>query len=142
MNTLSEDTKQELINALNGKQSGFFVVDGKLVSVEVENNDSDNDLSQEDLSREMEVYPELRESLSRYLDNPGMKRYTGNELIAKRNEKNYKGYQVLFTEEFELCLDNIQRFFLNKGNKHCSGGNREKMKLLHTLKPTFLRIRL
>ncbi|MDC3416683.1 hypothetical protein [Aquibacillus salsiterrae] len=87
MNTLSEDAKQELFNALNGKQSGVFVVDGKLVSIEVENNDSHNDLPQEDLSQEIEGYPELKESLTRYLDNPGMKRYTGSELKAKRNEK-------------------------------------------------------
>ncbi len=89
MNTLSEKAKQELVNALNGKQSGVFVVDGKLVSIEVENNDSDsyNDLSVEDLSQEIEGYPELKESLSRYLDNPGMKRFNGNELKAKRHEK-------------------------------------------------------
>lgn len=89
MNTLSEEAKQELFNALNGKQSGVFVVDGKLVSIEVENNDSDShcDLSQEDLSQEIEGFPELKESLSRYLDHPGMKRFIGSELKAKRNEK-------------------------------------------------------
>lgn len=89
MNMLSEHAKQELFNALNGKQSGVFVVDGKLVSIEVENNDlsSHNDSVLEDLSQEIEDYPELKESLSRYLDNPGMKRYTGSELKAKRHEK-------------------------------------------------------
>ena len=89
MSMLSEHAKQELLNALNGKQSGAFVVDGKLVSIEVENNDlsSQNDSTLENLSQEIEEYPELKESLSRYLDNPGMKRYTGSELKAKRNEK-------------------------------------------------------
>lgn len=89
MNTLSEHTKQELFKALNGKQSGVFVIDGKLVSIEVESNDlsSQNDSAIEDLSQEIEGYPELKESLSRYLNNPGMKRYTGSELKAKRNEK-------------------------------------------------------
>ena len=32
MNSLSEHAKKELFNALNGKQSGVFVVDGKLIS--------------------------------------------------------------------------------------------------------------
>lgn len=89
MSMLSEQAKQELFNALNGKQSGVFVVNGKLVSIEVENNDlsSQNDSTLEDLSQEIEEYPELQESLSRHLDNPSMKRYTGSELKAKRNEK-------------------------------------------------------
>ncbi|MCM3568960.1 hypothetical protein [Neobacillus mesonae] len=89
MNKLSEHTKKELFNALNGKQSGVFVLDGKVVSIEVENNDSSshNDSVIEDLSQEIEDYPELKESLSRYLDNPGMKRYTGSELKANRHEK-------------------------------------------------------
>jgi hypothetical protein len=66
MNTLSEDAKQELFNALNGNESGVFVIDGKLVSIEVENNDtgSSNDLVQEDVSQEIEEYPELKKSLS------------------------------------------------------------------------------
>lgn len=89
MNMLSEHTKQELFNALNGKQSGVFIVDGKLISIEVDNNDIglQNESALEDLSQEIEEYPELKESLSRYLDNPGMKRYTGSELKAKRNGK-------------------------------------------------------
>jgi hypothetical protein len=89
MNRLSEHSKQELINALNGKQTGVFVVNGKLISIEVENNDLplQNNQAPEDLSQEIEEYPELKESLSRYLDNPGMKRYTGSELKARRYEK-------------------------------------------------------
>jgi hypothetical protein len=91
MKTLSENTKQELFNALNGKQSGVFVIDGKLVSIEVENNGStfqNEDLK--DLSQEIDEYPELKESLSRYLANPGMKRYTGSELKSRRNEQRIK----------------------------------------------------
>ena len=92
MNTLSEQAKQELFHALNGKQSGVFVLDGKLISIEVENNDlsSKDDLALEDLSQEIEEYPELKESLSRYLDNTGMKRLTGSELKQKRYEKRRK----------------------------------------------------
>ncbi|MDM5332945.1 hypothetical protein QUF56_06865 [Ureibacillus composti] len=89
MNSLSEHAKKELFNALNGKQSGVFVVDGKLISIEVENNDlgSQNNSVSEDLSQEIEEYPELKESLTRYLDNPDMKRFSGNELKAKRYER-------------------------------------------------------
>jgi len=89
MNSLSEHAKKELFNALNGKQSGAFVIDGKLISIEVENNDlgSQNNSVSEDLSQEIEEYPELKESLTRYLDNPDMKRFSGNELKAKRYER-------------------------------------------------------
>ncbi|OLO42399.1 hypothetical protein BTR23_04045 [Alkalihalophilus pseudofirmus] len=89
MNMLSEHAKQELFNALKGRQSGAFVIDGKLVSIEIENDNtvSPNDLVNEDIAQEIEEYPELKESLSRYLNNPGMKRYSGSELKAKRNEK-------------------------------------------------------
>jgi hypothetical protein len=41
----------------------------------------------DNLSEEIEEYPELKASLSRYLDNPNMKRYSGSELKSKRNEK-------------------------------------------------------
>ena len=89
MNPISKKTKKELYSALNRKQSGVFVVDSKLISIEVENNDlnTQNELDYEELSKEIEEYPELKESLSNYLNNPGMKRYTANELKAKRNEK-------------------------------------------------------
>jgi plasmid stabilization system protein ParE len=30
-------------------------------------------------------------------------------------KENNKGYKVLFTEEFELCLDKIQQFFFEQG---------------------------
>ncbi|SOC38570.1 hypothetical protein [Ureibacillus acetophenoni] len=92
MNPLCEHAKQELFNALNGKQSGVFVVDGKLVSIEIENNDvnSQNDSAEEDLSLEIEEYTELKESLSRYLNNPSMKRYSATELKDKRHAKRKK----------------------------------------------------
>lgn len=59
-----------------------------LNSIEIENNDlSLQDDLGKDISQEIEEYPELKESLTRYLDNPGMKRYTGSELRQKRYEK-------------------------------------------------------
>lgn len=92
MKTLSKNTKQELFKALNGKQSGVFVIDGKLVSIEFENNENtfqNDDLK--DLSQEIDEYPELKKSLSRYLANPGMKkRYTVSELKSRRNEQRRK----------------------------------------------------
>lgn len=91
MKMLSENTKQELFKALNGKQSGVFVIDGKLVSIEFENNENtfqNDDLK--DLSQEIDEYPELKKSLSRYLANSGMKRYTRSELKSRRNEQRRK----------------------------------------------------
>ncbi|WEG13404.1 type II toxin-antitoxin system RelE/ParE family toxin [Pullulanibacillus sp. KACC 23026] len=32
-------------------------------------------------------------------------------------KENYKGFKVLFTEEFEWCLDKIQRFFSEQGEE-------------------------
>lgn len=59
-----------------------------MFSIEVEN---DNEEIREDFSdnlfKEIEEYPELKASLSRYLDNPDMKSYSGSELKSKRNEK-------------------------------------------------------
>lgn len=59
-----------------------------LNSIEIENNDLSllDDLGK-DISQEIEEYPELKESLTRYLDNSDMKRYTGSELRQKRYEK-------------------------------------------------------
>jgi hypothetical protein len=88
MDTLSSHAKQELYNALAGKQSGVFVINGKLVSIEVENTEiTEENHSGKDLAQEIEEYPELKASLSRYLNNPDMKRYTGSELKAKRSER-------------------------------------------------------
>lgn len=88
MNSLSEHAKKELIDALQGRESGVFVINGKLFSIEVENDNEEiiEDLS-DNLAKEIEEYPELKASLSRYLDNPDMKRYSGSELKSKRNEK-------------------------------------------------------
>ncbi|WP_421383305.1 hypothetical protein ACOJQI_02705 [Bacillus salacetis] len=88
MNSMSEQAKQELFSPLNGKESRVFVLNGKLVSVEVE-GDSEriNHAVDSDLAQEIEEYPELKASLARYLDNPDMKRYSGKELKSRRNEK-------------------------------------------------------
>jgi hypothetical protein len=88
MNPLSEQAKEELLHALEGKQSGLFVVDGKLVSIEVENFDSFlGDEGKLDLAQEIEDYPELKASLQNYLDNPDMKGYSASELKEKRRER-------------------------------------------------------
>ncbi|RSK28510.1 hypothetical protein EJF36_17450 [Bacillus sp. HMF5848] len=88
MNSMSEQAKQELFSALNGRESGVFVMNGKLVSVEVEGESERIDYALDsDLAQEIEEYPELKASLTRYLDNPDMKRYSGRELKSKRNEE-------------------------------------------------------
>lgn len=88
MGLLSDQTKEELLSALKGKQSGLFVINGKLVSVEVENFETnEEDLQDIDLAEEIEEYPELKTSLQRYLDSPDMKRYSASELKEKRSEK-------------------------------------------------------
>jgi hypothetical protein len=88
MNSMSEQAKQELFSALNGKESGVFVLNGKLVSVEIEGDSERIDHALDsDLAQEIEEYPELKASLARYLDNPDMKRYSGKELKSRRNEK-------------------------------------------------------
>ena len=88
MNSISEQAKQELFSALNGKESGVFVLDGKLVSVEVEGDSERIDHALDfDLAQEIEEYPELKAALARYLDNPDMKRYSGKGLKSRRNEK-------------------------------------------------------
>jgi hypothetical protein len=88
VNSLSEHAKKELVDALQGKESGVFVINGKLFSIEVENDNEEiiEDLSG-NLAKEIEEYPELKASLSRCKDNPDMKRYSGSELKFKRNEK-------------------------------------------------------
>ncbi|MDG5786013.1 hypothetical protein QA612_00825 [Evansella sp. AB-P1] len=88
MNSLSEHAKKELYNALQGKESGAVVINGKLFSIEVENEDTVvNNEEIDRLSKEIDEYPELKASLSRYLDTPEMKRYSGSELKSRRNEK-------------------------------------------------------
>jgi hypothetical protein len=86
MKSLSDHAKKELYNALEGRESGVFFINGKLFSIEVENEDMElrSNLN-EDLTKEINEYPELKESLTRYLDNSDMKRYSGSELKSKRN---------------------------------------------------------
>lgn len=88
MNSLSEHAKKELFNALQGRKSGVFMINGEIVSIEVENDEtaSDNGL-EKNLSEEIEGYPELKTSLERYLNKPDMTRYSGIELKSKRNEQ-------------------------------------------------------
>lgn len=90
MSILSDQTKEELLNVLDGKSNQTFVLDGKLFSIQVENFGS-TDTSQidhdNDAAREIEEYPELKSSLQRYIDNPNMKKYTANELKEKRIAK-------------------------------------------------------
>lgn len=88
MNSLSEHAKKELIDALQGRESGVFIINGKLISIEVENDNKEIcKVFNDDLSNEIEEYPELKASLSRYLDNPDIKRYSGSELKSKRIAK-------------------------------------------------------
>lgn len=85
MDELREDLKKELADVLVDKSTAMFVVDGKLFSLEVH----DTPLSDEetnDLAQEIDLYPELRDSLQRFLDNPGMKSYTAKELKELRHE--------------------------------------------------------
>lgn len=86
MGALSKNVQKELANALDDKDEAMFVANGKLFSLEVH----DTDLADEDignLEKEIESYPELKESLQRYLDNPDMKRYTANELKERRYDQ-------------------------------------------------------
>lgn len=86
MGPLNNSVKKELANALDGKNERMFVVDGKLISLEVHDTDSVNERF-DNLAREIEAYPELKESLQRYLDNPDMERYTAKELKELRDEQ-------------------------------------------------------
>jgi hypothetical protein len=84
MNTLSDHAKQELFGALDGKKPGVFVMNGKLVSIEVENMDVNHE---KNLAEEIEEYPELKDSLEKYLINPEMKRFTKSELKVIRHAR-------------------------------------------------------
>jgi hypothetical protein len=90
MNQLSNQTKEEILHALEGKKSGLFIIDGKAISVELENFDAYAAEDEHvDLAQEIEEYPELKvkASLQRYMDNPNMKRYTASELLERPSEK-------------------------------------------------------
>lgn len=88
MSNLSKNTQQEIYAALEGKKSGVFVINEKLVSFEVESLDTNiDDMGVNNLAQEIEDYPELKTSLNRFLNNPSMKRYSATELKAIRHEQ-------------------------------------------------------
>lgn len=86
MSALSENVKKELANVLSDKNAAMFVSDGKLFSLEMHDTTS---LKEEpnNLAQEIEAYPELKESLQRFFDNPNMKRYTAKELKELRHDQ-------------------------------------------------------
>lgn len=83
MSALNHHVKKELANALGDEDETMFVVDGKLISIEVHDTGSVNE-EFDNLAEEIEAYPELKESLQRFLDNPDMERYTAKELKELR----------------------------------------------------------
>ena len=83
MGALNNNVKKELVNALDDQDETMFVVDGKLISLEVHDPTSVNE-EFDNLAQEIEAYPELKESLQRFLDNPDMERYTAKELKELR----------------------------------------------------------
>lgn len=87
MRPLSKNVKEELANAMNDDQnSAMFVADGKLISLEVHDTRSMVEVP-DDLAQEIQEYPELKNSLQRFLDNPDMKRYTAEELKELRHDR-------------------------------------------------------
>ncbi|MFC7395530.1 hypothetical protein [Scopulibacillus cellulosilyticus] len=86
MAALSDHVKEELKHALKDENAAMFQIDGEIISIEKEDLDSDfEDVS--DLSTKIKNYPELKESLNRYLNHPEMRRYTAKELKGKRNAR-------------------------------------------------------
>ena len=86
MGALNNSVKKELANALSDKNERMFVIDGKLISLEVHDTDSVNE-NFDNLALEIEAYPELKESLQRYLDNSDMERYAAKVLKELRHEQ-------------------------------------------------------
>jgi len=86
MSALSKNVIKELLNAMDDKNEAMFVVDGKLLSLEMHHSDL-GDEDHDNLEQEIEAYPELKDSLQRFLDNPEMKRYTAKELKEKRYDQ-------------------------------------------------------
>jgi hypothetical protein len=64
----------------------MFVVDGKLISLEMNDRSSENK-EFDNLAQEIEAYPELKESLQRFLGNPDMERFIARELKELRYEQ-------------------------------------------------------
>lgn len=83
MCAFNHNVKKVLANALENKNETMFVVDGKLISLEVHDTASEKE-GFDALAQEIEAYPELKESLQRYHDNPNMERYTAKELKELR----------------------------------------------------------
>lgn len=83
MGALNNNVKKELVNALDDQDETMFVVDGKLISLEVHDPTSVNE-EFDNLAQEIEAYPELKESFQLFLDNPDMERYTAKELKELR----------------------------------------------------------
>jgi len=83
MGALNHNLKKELANTLDDKNETMFVIDGKLISLEVHDVASVNE-EFNNFAQEIEAYPELKESLQRFLDNPDMERYTAKELKELR----------------------------------------------------------
>ncbi|WP_164669604.1 hypothetical protein [Virgibacillus doumboii] len=86
MRPLSKNAKEELANAMNDQNSAMFVVDGKLISLEAHDTPS-LDEEPDNLTQEIEEYPELKKSLQRFLDNPDMRRYTAEQLKESRHDR-------------------------------------------------------
>ena len=86
MGTFNNNVKKELGNALDEKNERMFVVDGKLITLEVHDTDPVNERF-DNLVLEIEAYPELKESLQCYLDNPDKERYSAKELKELRGEQ-------------------------------------------------------
>lgn len=86
MGGLSKNAKKELANVLNDTNEVVFVSNGQLYSLEVHETDSVYEIS-DDLAEEIQSYPELKESLQRFVDQPDMKRYTAKELKELRYEQ-------------------------------------------------------
>lgn len=86
MRPLSKNVKEELANAMNNQNSAMFVVDGKLISLEAHDTPSMHE-EPDNLAQEIEEYPELKNSLQRFLDNPDMRRYTAKQLKESRHDR-------------------------------------------------------
>jgi len=84
MDALNYHVKREIANALDDTGETMFVVDGKLISLEVHDT-ALKDVQYDNLTEEIEAYPELKKSLQRFLDKPDMERYTAKELKELRN---------------------------------------------------------
>ena len=86
MSILSKNVENELMKILEKKDELIFVVDGKLISIEVENQVTTNK-SKETLAEQIENYPELKASLNRYVANPDMARFTNADLKRMRHAR-------------------------------------------------------